>query len=71
LRLEIYRSDTINNDLSMGVISGELIKIFEEPDTAKISRKSFSKMPKAEKEVRKVKGVTFLRVHENQSFPRS
>lgn len=55
----------------MGVISGELIKIFEEPDTAKISRKSFSKMPKAEKEVRKVKGVTFLRVHENQSFPRS
>lgn len=49
----------------MGVIFGELIKIFEELDIVKIFRKSFLKMLKVEKEVRKVKGVIFFRVYEN------
>lgn len=63
--MEIYRSDIINNDFFMGVIFGELIKIFEELDIVKIFRKSFLKMLKVEKEVRKVKGVIFFRVYEN------
>lgn len=40
----------MSNNLSMVVISEEIIKVFAEPDTAKISDKNISKILKAEKE---------------------
>lgn len=50
----------MNSELCMWMIFEELIKMYEEVDTAKISRKNIPKMLQAEKEAREGRCSTSL-----------